>query len=138
MHDIGKVDTPIIEWPAHHGHAETGVEMIKIFIEKYKLPNEYKKAAIATKYHMKIIGIKKPGKKIKAFREIYKGGAMQLTIDLVKADKGVDLSADFALLKSILEKPWGKILIGQGKTPGKNFAQLILQEQVKEYKRRKL
>ena len=52
MHDLGKGATPKDEWPRHKGHETRGVELIKKFCQRFRVPNEYRNLAlIAAQYH---------------------------------------------------------------------------------------
>jgi tRNA nucleotidyltransferase (CCA-adding enzyme) len=53
MHDLGKGTTPREEWPRHIGHEERGVEIIKNFCLRFRVPNEYREIAlIVARYHL--------------------------------------------------------------------------------------
>lgn len=77
-HDLGKGETPPEEWPRHKGHEERGVELIKLFCDKYKVSREYKDLAIlVSRFHLhchKIFELKprtilKTLEKLDAFRK---------------------------------------------------------------------
>lgn len=52
VHDVGKGQTPPAEWPHHRGHEEGGVELIKAFCERLRVPNDYRDLAIlVARYH---------------------------------------------------------------------------------------
>jgi tRNA nucleotidyltransferase (CCA-adding enzyme) len=52
MHDLGKGATPQEEWPRHVGHEERGVELVKGFCLKWRVPNEHRDLAVlAARYH---------------------------------------------------------------------------------------
>jgi tRNA nucleotidyltransferase (CCA-adding enzyme) len=52
MHDLGKGNTPQTEWPQHIGHEERGVELVKNFCQRFRVPNEHRDlAVIAARYH---------------------------------------------------------------------------------------
>jgi len=52
MHDLGKGVTPKDEWPQHVGHEERGVELVKNFCQRFRVPNEYRDLAFVTaRYH---------------------------------------------------------------------------------------
>jgi len=52
MHDLGKGTTPREEWPRHKGHEIRGVELIKKFCQRFRVPNEHRDLAlIAAQYH---------------------------------------------------------------------------------------
>lgn len=54
-HDLGKALTPEEEWPAHHGHDENGIEIVKRMCARLKVPNKYLGVGLlACKYHMKL------------------------------------------------------------------------------------
>jgi tRNA nucleotidyltransferase (CCA-adding enzyme) len=52
MHDLGKGSTPQAEWPQHIGHEERGVELVKNFCRRLRVPNEHRDLAVlAARYH---------------------------------------------------------------------------------------
>ncbi|MBI5783518.1 MAG: multifunctional CCA addition/repair protein [Gammaproteobacteria bacterium] len=52
MHDLGKGNTPKEEWPQHIGHEERGVELVKDFCRRFRVPNEHRDLAVlAARYH---------------------------------------------------------------------------------------
>ena len=52
MHDLGKANTPKEEWPKHIGHEERGVELVKNFCQRFRVPNEHRDLAVLTaRYH---------------------------------------------------------------------------------------
>jgi tRNA nucleotidyltransferase (CCA-adding enzyme) len=52
MHDLGKGNTPQVEWPQHIGHEERGVELVKNFCRRLRVPNEHRDLAVlAARYH---------------------------------------------------------------------------------------
>lgn len=58
MHDLGKGITPAPLLPAHHGHEEAGVALVKAVCERLKVPNDVQDVAIDTcKLHTKVHGV---------------------------------------------------------------------------------
>ena len=54
VHDLGKGTTPKEMLPRHLGHEERGVNLVKEFCKRLKLPNSYEKVGVvACKEHMK-------------------------------------------------------------------------------------
>lgn len=52
MHDLGKGNTPEAEWPKHIGHEARGVELVKNFCQRLRVPNEHRDLAVlAARYH---------------------------------------------------------------------------------------
>jgi tRNA nucleotidyltransferase (CCA-adding enzyme) len=52
MHDLGKGDTPREDWPKHIGHEARGVELVKNFCQRFRVPNEHRDLAMLTaRYH---------------------------------------------------------------------------------------
>ncbi|MDH3311152.1 MAG: multifunctional CCA addition/repair protein [Gammaproteobacteria bacterium] len=52
MHDLGKGNTPEGEWPKHIGHEARGVELVKNFCQRLRVPNEHRDLAVlAARYH---------------------------------------------------------------------------------------
>jgi len=55
FHDLGKGVTPLHKWPAHHGHDEAGVPLVKAACARLKLPTNMTKAAVmACREHMRV------------------------------------------------------------------------------------
>lgn len=53
LHDLGKAKTPKEILPGHHGHEETGLELIENFGKKYKFPNRILDISLKVcKYHL--------------------------------------------------------------------------------------
>jgi tRNA nucleotidyltransferase (CCA-adding enzyme) len=53
MHDLGKGITPKEEWPKHHGHEDSGVELVVNVNKRLKVPRDCMKVAVLTcKYHL--------------------------------------------------------------------------------------
>ncbi len=48
VHDLGKATTFWLHWPSHHGHDDSGVEKIKQFARRLKIPKEYSELGILT------------------------------------------------------------------------------------------
>jgi tRNA nucleotidyltransferase (CCA-adding enzyme) len=54
MHDVGKAATAPADWPRHHGHEDTGAEIIRRFCRRLRVPNDYRDLALlAARYHGK-------------------------------------------------------------------------------------
>ncbi len=52
MHDAGKSCTPPQQWPNHIGHEQAGVEIIRRFCRRLRVPNDYRDLAIlVAQYH---------------------------------------------------------------------------------------
>lgn len=55
VHDLGKAKTPVIEWPAHHGHEHSGIEVIEQLCKRLRIPAHYRQLAhIVCRYHLDI------------------------------------------------------------------------------------
>lgn len=53
MHDLGKGITPAHILPRHIGHEEAGVPLVNAFCDRFRVPNAYRRLAIAvTRYHL--------------------------------------------------------------------------------------
>lgn len=53
LHDLGKAKTPKEILPGHHGHEESGLELIEIFCKKFKFPNKTLDISLKVcKYHL--------------------------------------------------------------------------------------
>ena len=48
MHDLGKGTTPSTKWPQHIGHEARGVELVKNFCQRLRVPNEFRDLAMLT------------------------------------------------------------------------------------------
>ncbi|MES2105886.1 MAG: multifunctional CCA addition/repair protein [Pseudomonadota bacterium] len=46
MHDLGKGATPASEWPRHHGHEQTGVQLVEEVCRRLKVPTDCRDLAI--------------------------------------------------------------------------------------------
>jgi len=52
MHDLGKATTPPDILPSHHGHERRGVELVKAFCRRWRVPKAHTELAlITTEYH---------------------------------------------------------------------------------------
>jgi tRNA nucleotidyltransferase (CCA-adding enzyme) len=52
MHDLGKASTPAHILPSHHGHEQAGVELVKSFCRRWKVPKAHTELAlITTEFH---------------------------------------------------------------------------------------
>lgn len=53
VHDLGKGATPQAEWPRHIGHEERGVEIIRRFCQRFRVPTDYREfAEVVSRYHL--------------------------------------------------------------------------------------
>jgi tRNA nucleotidyltransferase (CCA-adding enzyme) len=53
MHDLGKGNTPEEDWPSHHEHETRGVELVRNFCRRFRVPNEYRDLAVlVTRFHL--------------------------------------------------------------------------------------
>jgi tRNA nucleotidyltransferase (CCA-adding enzyme) len=48
MHDLGKGRTPRSQWPAHRGHEERGVALLRELADRLRIPGDYRDLAILT------------------------------------------------------------------------------------------
>ena len=51
VHDLGKALTPESEWPSHKGHGFKGLNVIKKFCKRLKVPNECRDLALLVSEH---------------------------------------------------------------------------------------
>lgn len=51
VHDLGKAQTPLNQWPSHHGHEERGVDIIDKFCKRLRVPTAWRKFAIMVSRH---------------------------------------------------------------------------------------
>ncbi len=55
LHDLGKRETPIESWPAHHGHEALGLAVIERLCQRLRIPKSYSQfAQTVSKYHGEI------------------------------------------------------------------------------------
>ncbi len=92
MHDVGKGATPVEEWPRHVGHEKRGVEIIKAFSERLRVPLEYRDLAmLVARLHARCHRVQelRPGtvletlEKLDAFR---RPGRVPLFVQACEAD----------------------------------------------------
>lgn len=54
LHDVGKTMTPQEKWPAHFGHDNEGVPLVKTICDRLQMPQDYKDfAVLVCQHHMK-------------------------------------------------------------------------------------
>lgn len=54
-HDLGKGETPVEQWPSHHGHEMLGLPLIEQLCKRLRVPNDCKELALlASQYHQQI------------------------------------------------------------------------------------
>ncbi|MGO9037487.1 MAG: multifunctional CCA addition/repair protein [Steroidobacteraceae bacterium] len=52
LHDVGKGETPPVEWPSHRGHEERSVALIEALAARLRVPSDYRELAlIVARYH---------------------------------------------------------------------------------------
>jgi tRNA nucleotidyltransferase (CCA-adding enzyme) len=52
VHDLGKAATPAADWPAHHGHEQRGVPLIRALCRRLAVPNDCRDMALqVAQYH---------------------------------------------------------------------------------------
>ncbi len=51
LHDLGKGATPPHEWPAHHGHEQRSVALVKGLCARLRVPNDYRELAILVAHY---------------------------------------------------------------------------------------
>ncbi len=55
MHDLGKGTTPAELLPRHHGHEARGVELVRAFCHRWRVPREHEALALlTTEYHTQV------------------------------------------------------------------------------------
>jgi tRNA nucleotidyltransferase (CCA-adding enzyme) len=53
VHDLGKAKTPQENWPAHHGHENLGVPVIKDLCNRLRVPSKFNDlACVVSQYHL--------------------------------------------------------------------------------------
>lgn len=54
VHDLGKALTPRDNWPRHFDHEQLGIPVVKNFCNRLRIPNRYRKLALAVcRHHLK-------------------------------------------------------------------------------------
>lgn len=48
LHDLGKAESPVEEWPHHYGHEQKGVARVEAVCERFKVPVECRDLALLT------------------------------------------------------------------------------------------
>lgn len=104
-HDFGKALTNPDDYPHHHGHDKSGLELIKAFSQRLKVPKKFEEAAlIFSENHMKISRIfeMKPLKAIKLIEEMkrFPAGGIKGFLKCAEADSG----APFTEIEKFIEK----------------------------------
>jgi tRNA nucleotidyltransferase (CCA-adding enzyme) len=55
MHDLGKASTPEHILPSHHGHEQAGIDLVKSFCRRWRVPKAHTELAlITTEYHTRV------------------------------------------------------------------------------------
>lgn len=146
VHDFGKASTPRDIWPHHYGHEEAGIELVKNFCRRLKLPNVFEKAGrITCKYHMMAgrYDTLKPSTKIKMFETVYSSKSISYEgLEIVAKCDSKDNTINFAnTAREIMKINATKEMMEKcGFTEGKagdfeKLKQLIRQERVSELKK---
>lgn len=141
VHDLGKGLTPKEKYPHHYGHDINGVEAVKQFGKRLKLPTAWIKCGItATKEHMKagIFFEMTPAKQVQLLERVDKTilgiDGLQL---VVNADKGKrePVSDFYSLGKQVLQEIDGEYIIKKyGNLEGLKIKQKLYEERIKYLK----
>ncbi|HLN49826.1 MAG TPA: multifunctional CCA addition/repair protein [Steroidobacteraceae bacterium] len=51
LHDVGKGETPPVEWPSHRGHEERSVALIEALAVRLRVPSDYRDLAVIVARH---------------------------------------------------------------------------------------
>lgn len=52
VHDLGKGETPAVEWPRHLGHEQRGADLVRVLCQRLRVPNMYRELGVLTaRYH---------------------------------------------------------------------------------------
>lgn len=55
VHDLGKANTSMADWPAHHGHEDSGVAVIESLCKRLRIPTDYRQfAMMVSRFHLMI------------------------------------------------------------------------------------
>lgn len=55
VHDLGKADTPMVEWPRHIGHESRGIARIRILSKRLKVPRAFEDLGeLVSRFHLDI------------------------------------------------------------------------------------
>lgn len=141
VHDLGKGLTPKEKYPHHYGHDINGVEAVKQFGKRLKLPTAWIKCGItATKEHIKagIFFEMTPAKQVQLLERVDKTilgiDGLQL---VVNADKGKrePVSDFYSLGKQVLQEIDGEYIIKKyGNLEGLKIKQKLYEERIKYLK----
>ena len=55
LHDVGKGETPPVEWPSHRGHEERSVALIEALAVRLRVPSDYRDLAVIVARHHGIV-----------------------------------------------------------------------------------
>lgn len=143
-HDFGKGATPKDQHPSHHNHDKLGVDVVKMFCDKLRLPNVMKKSGVsAAANHMKVKHILN----MKASTLVKFVGTTKDIDDAVRISRidsmargGADVDAQkilfnaialrVAAVQKVLATVTGKVLISRGVKAGRLFGDKLHQARV--------
>ncbi|HPG35996.1 MAG TPA: HD domain-containing protein [bacterium] len=136
-HDLGKALTNPDDYPHHHGHDKSGVELIKAFSKRLKVPRKFEEAAVIfAKNHMKISRIFEmtPSKALKLIEEMGKfQSGIEGFLKCVEADSGKPANH----LKSFIDKVLPALEIKlpeKWHNQGEKSAAMLNQLRIEKYK----
>ena len=143
VHDFGKGLTPKEEYPHHHGHEISGVELVTIFANRVAIPNSWKKCGkIACREHMRggIFYKMKPSKKVQFIERVNKSllglDGLQIVVISDKTSGGrnnekEDISFEEIGKRCIREINGKYIRNKYGLTQGIEFGKKLQEERIK-------
>ena len=136
-HDFGKALTNPDDYPHHHGHDKSGVELIKAFSKRLKIPKKFEEAAILFAHnHMKISRIFEmtPLKAIKLIEQMQKfPHTIEGFLKCVEADSAKPADD----LRNFIEKVLPALnvrLPGKWQNQGEKSAMMLNQLRIEKYK----
>ncbi|HPA56442.1 MAG TPA: HD domain-containing protein [bacterium] len=136
-HDFGKALTNPDDYPHHHGHDKSGVELIKTFSKRLKVPKKFEEAAVIfTKNHMKISRIFEmtPSKALKLIQEMGKFPySIEGFLKCVEADSGKPSDHLMTFIQQVLPALEVK-LPEKWHNQGEKSAAMLNQLRIEKYK----
>ena len=153
VHDFGKGRTPKDKHPAHHGHDQLGIDPIKSFCDRLKVPNKLRDfGLLCATQHMKLKIFRDMKKKTlfkflsnlpqESFDDLLQVSAIDSKIrDIQRV--GLDVEADIrelkrfnTLIQEVFTSITGKMLIAEGIEPNRFFGDKLFNRRLVEFKHR--
>ena len=145
VHDFGKGATPTEGHPSHHQHDKLGVDIVRAFCNRLKVPNKFREMGmLCAKEHMrvKLIPEMRAGKALKFLLSVEDNFNMLYNVSFIdsSAREGVVLDHQIALFSRIWtiaqtafitkQMITGKSMKSIGYSEGKKLAEAMFQKRV--------